>query len=45
MKAQIFMMVPESMLIELRKLKTVKDVWDAVCAKHEGKALTIKVDL
>ena len=43
-KAQIFMMVPELLLIELHKLKTVKDVWDAICAKHEGKALTVKVD-
>src|SRR6266481_4901695 len=44
-KAQIFTTVPESLLIELQKLKTAKDIWDAVCAKHEGKALTVKVDL
>ena len=44
-KAQIFTTVLESLLIELCKLKTAKDVWDAVCVKHEGKALTMKVDL
>ena len=44
-KAQIFTMVLESLLIELCKLKTAKEIWDAVCAKHEGKALTVKVDL
>ena len=43
--AQIFMTVPESLLVELCKLKIVKVMWDAVCAKHEGKALTVKVDL
>jgi len=29
----------------LQVLKTVKEVWDTVCAKYENKSLTIKVDL
>ena len=36
-KGSDFLMVPELLLIELCKLKTAKDVWDAICAKHEGK--------
>jgi len=44
-KAQIFTTVPELLLIELHKFKTAKEIWDAVCAKQEGKALTIKVNL
>ena len=44
-KAQIFTTIPESLLIKLHKLKTAKEVWEAVCAKHEGKALTVRFDL
>src|SRR5882724_9793880 len=44
-KGSNFLMVPELLLIELCKLKTAQEVWDAICAKHEGKALTVKVDL
>jgi gag-polypeptide of LTR copia-type len=44
-KAQIFTTIPDSLLIEIRNLKTAKETWDAVCAKHETRALTIKVDV
>ena len=37
--------MPDSILIEVRNLDTAKEVWDAVCAKHEAKALTVKVDM
>ena len=43
--AQIFTTVPDSILIEVRNLATAKEVWEAVCAKHETKALTIKVNM
>ena len=38
--AQIFTMVPDSVLIEVWNLDTAKKVWEAVCAKYEAKALT-----
>ena len=43
--AQIFTMVPDSVLIEILNLATAKEIWEAVCAKHEMKALTVKVDM
>ena len=43
--AQIFTTVLDSILIEVRNLATAKEVWDAVCVKHETRALTIKVDM
>ena len=43
--AQIFTMVLDSILIKVRNLATVKEVWEAVCTKHKTKALTIKVDM
>ena len=43
--AQIFTTVPDSILIEVRNLTTAKEIWDAVCAKHEMKALTVKLDM
>ena len=42
---QIFTTVPDSILIKVWNLTTVKEVWDVVCAKHEMKALTVKVDM
>jgi gag-polypeptide of LTR copia-type/Zinc knuckle len=44
-KAQIFTMISDSVLIEIRNLTTAKEVWDAVCTRHETKALMIKVDV
>ena len=44
-KAQIFNTIPDSLLIEVRKLTTTKDVWDFVCARHEGKGIMVNVDL
>ena len=44
-KAQIFTTIPDLLLIEIQKLKTVKEIWDTVCVKYEDKLLTIKVDL
>jgi len=44
-KAQIFTTIPDSLLIEVQKLKTLKEVWDALCAKHKKKALTVVVDI
>ena len=43
--AQIFTTVPDSILIEVWNLATAKEVWEAVCVKHETRALTIKVDM
>ena len=43
--AQVFTTIPESLLIEVRKLKTAREVWDAICAKQETTALTMKVDM
>ena len=44
-KAQIFMTIPETLLIEVWKLLMVKKIWDAICTKHEHTTLTVKVDL
>jgi gag-polypeptide of LTR copia-type/Zinc knuckle len=44
-KAQIYTTIPEVLLIEVRKLSTAKETWDAVCTKHEHTALTVKVDI
>ena len=44
-KAQIYTTIPEALLIEVRKLSTAKEVWEAVCAKHEHRALTVKIDI
>jgi len=33
------------LIIEVQKLKTAKEVWDALCAKHKKKALTVVVDI
>jgi hypothetical protein len=44
-KAQIYTTVPDSILIEVCNLVTEKVVQDAMCAKHETKVLTIKVDM
>ena len=43
--AQVFTTIPESLLIEVWKLKTAKEVWGPICAKHETMALTVKVDM
>ena len=43
--AQINTMVPDSVLIKIQNLATAKEVWEVVCAKHETKALTVKVDM
>ena len=42
---QIFTTILESLLIEVQKLKTAKEVWFALCAKHKKKALTVVVDI
>jgi len=44
-KAQVFTTIPEALLIEVQKLTTAKEVWDAICVMHEGKALTVKVNI
>jgi hypothetical protein len=44
-KAQILTTIPESLAIEIQSLVTGKDIWDALCKKHESKALTVTVDL
>jgi hypothetical protein len=44
-KAQIYTMIPEALLIEVRKLSTAKETWDMVCAKHKHTALIVKVDI
>ena len=44
-KAQIYTMIPEVLLIEVRKLSTAKEIWEAVCAKHGHRALTVKIDI
>jgi len=33
------------LLIKVQKQKMVKEVWDTICVKYEGKSLTVKVDL
>ena len=43
--AQIFAKIPDSPLIEVWKLTAAKQVWDAICMKHENRALTVKVDI
>ena len=43
--AQIFTMVPDSVLIEIQNLATAKEIWEVVCAKHEMKAFIVKVDM
>ena len=42
---QIFTTIPESLLIKVCNLFSVKEIWDAVCSKHESKALMVKVDI
>ena len=44
-KAQIFTTIPEGLLVEVQKLSTAKEIWDAVCHKHEAKGLMVQVDL
>ena len=44
-KAQILTTVPEAMGVEIQSLTTGKEMWDALCAKHEKKALMVIVDL
>jgi len=44
-KAQVFTTIPEALLIAVQKLKTAKEVWDVIYIKHEGNALTVKVDI
>jgi len=44
-KAQVFTTIPDSLLIEVQKLKMAKEIWDTVCAKYEGKSITVKIDL
>ena len=44
-KAQILTTVPEATAVEIHSLATRKEIWDALCAKHEKKALTVIVDL
>ena len=44
-KAQIYTTIPEALLIEIRKLSTAKEIWDAICAKHEHTTLTVKIDI
>ena len=39
------MTIPESLLIEVWKLATTREVWNTVCEKHEKTALTVKVDM
>ena len=43
--AQVFTMILESLLIEVWKLKTAKEVWDAICVKRETMALMVKVNM
>jgi hypothetical protein len=33
-KAQVFNTIPKGLLVKVQKLKTAKEVWDTVCAKH-----------
>ena len=44
-KAQIYITIPEALLIEIRKLPTAKEIWDAICAKYEHTMLTVKIDI
>ena len=43
-KAQILTTIPEATAVEIQ-LTTGKEMWDALCAKHEKKALMVIVDL
>jgi gag-polypeptide of LTR copia-type len=43
--AQILTTILDNVLIEIQNLAMVKEVWEAVCMKHETKALTIQVDM
>jgi len=42
-KAQIFMMILDSLLIEIQKLKTAKEIWEAVLVKYQAKSFTVKM--
>ena len=44
-KVQIFTTIPEGLLVEVQKHPTAKEIWDAMCRKHENKGLMIQVDL
>jgi len=44
-KAQVFTTIPEALLIAVQKLKMAKEMWDVICIKHEGKALTVNVNI
>ena len=44
-KAQILTTIPESFAIEIQALDTSKKLWDALCKKHENRALTVVVNL
>ena len=44
-KAQIFTTIPEGLLVKVQKLHTAKEIWDAVCGKHEAKGLMVQVDI
>ena len=44
-KAQILTTISESLVIEIQALDTDKKLWDALCEKHENRALTVVVDL
>ena len=44
-KAQILITIPEAMAVEIQILMTGKEMWDALCAKHEKKALMVIMDL
>ena len=44
-KVQILTTIPKATAVEIQSLVTGKEMWDALCAKHEKKALTVIVDL
>jgi gag-polypeptide of LTR copia-type len=44
-KAQLFTTIPEGLLIKVQKLATAKQVWNAVCAKHESRAIGVKINI
>ena len=44
-KGQILTTIPESLAVEIQALDTGKKLWDALCEKHEKRALTVVVDL
>ena len=43
--AQILTTIPEAMAIEIQNMATGKEMWDALCMKHEKRAFTVIVDL